>query len=140
MGTRPLLLLVLLALASRVVVSIDTDDDGVDDDSDACPGSVRSSRDHVDGHGCTHLQMDADLDGWCNPDRPRDARNRWLATKDEWCVGIDNCKFVRNPDQAITVAGATIGDACNAGESTALPRCGESGPHWGSGLASGFSP
>jgi hypothetical protein len=91
---------------------------------------VRSSRDHVDGHGCTHLQMDADLDGWCNPDRPRDARNRWLETKDEWCVGIDNCKFVANPDQAITVRGATrtIGDACNTGEVFRCCRRVESGP------------
>jgi hypothetical protein len=67
--------------------------------------------------------MDADLDGWCNPDRPRDANNRWLETKDEWCVGVDNCKFVPNPDQAITVPDATHGDACNTGKTLeARPR------------------
>jgi hypothetical protein len=116
--SRLLLALTLVALFTGHALALDADDDGVDDGVDACPRSPRGSRDHwhVDAHGCTHLQIDADLDGWCNPDRPRDARNRWLETKDEWCVGVDNCKFVPNPDQAITVPDATHGDACNPGE------------------------
>jgi hypothetical protein len=59
------LLLVLLALASRIVLSIDTDDDGADDGFklDACPGSVRSSRDHVDGHGGLPVHAPASADG-----------------------------------------------------------------------------
>jgi hypothetical protein len=116
MHSRLLLALTLVALlACRTAAALDSDADGVEDGLDACPDSPRASRDHVDAHGCTHLQIDADLDGWCNPDRPRDANNRWRETKDEWCVGVDNCKFVPNPDQAITVPDATHGDACNPG-------------------------
>jgi hypothetical protein len=81
-----------------------------------CPGSVRGSDEHVDAHGCTHLQVDADLDGVCNPDRPRDANNRIVGTRDDWCTGSDNCKFVFNPDQTRTLAGEKgPGDACNKG-------------------------
>jgi hypothetical protein len=98
-GTLRLLTLaaVLLCGTAGLASAQDADSDGVPDNKDACPNSVRASGEHVDAHGCTHLQIDADLDGWCNPDRPRDANNRWLETKDEWCVGIDNCKFVPNP-------------------------------------------
>jgi hypothetical protein len=78
----------------------DADSDGVADDADRCPNSVRGSDGHVDANGCTRLQVDSDLDGWCNPDRPRDAQNRWLSTVHDWCVGVDNCKFVANADQA----------------------------------------
>jgi hypothetical protein len=109
------LALALLLASAGTAAAADDDNDGVPDNEDACPDSVRASGEHVDAHGCTHLQIDADLDGWCNPDRPRDAQNRWLETKDEWCVGIDNCKFVPNPNQRISVPGAIIGDACNPG-------------------------
>jgi hypothetical protein len=121
MHSRLLLALTLVALiACRTAAALDSDDDGVVDVADACPHSPRGSRDHVDTNGCTHLQMDADLDGWCNPDRPVDGNNRWLKTKDEWCVGVDNCKFVPNPDQAMTISGsAGKGDACSTGELSA---------------------
>jgi hypothetical protein len=74
------------------------------------------------------------LDGWCNYDRPRDRQGRWLTTRDEWCIGVDNCKFVANPLQERTPALSDVdgdgdsdasgealgsrppsGDACNTG-------------------------
>jgi hypothetical protein len=111
------LLLGVLALAATSAAAPlpDADADGVDDDHDACPDSPRASRDHVDAHGCTQLQVDADLDGWCNPDRPRDEHNRWLDTKDAWCMGVDNCKFVYNPKQPLGDAASTLGLACMTG-------------------------
>jgi hypothetical protein len=110
-----------------VVAAQDADNDGVSDGADAaCPGSSRSARrDHVDAHGCEWDQIDADRDGWCNPaDRPRDANNKWLETRDEWsrCMGIDNCKLVYNPDQTQNLTADAPsdrdghGDACNTSE------------------------
>jgi hypothetical protein len=33
-----------------------------------------------------------------------DANNRWLETTDGWCVDVDNCKFVPNPDAVCAAA------------------------------------
>jgi hypothetical protein len=122
-ATATLGLLLCVAVAGLHVVSAqDADNDGVPDGSDACPGSTRASRDHVDAHGCEWDQIDVDLDGWCNPDRPRDANNKWLETRDEWCVGTDNCKFIPNPNQALNLPADSPndadghGDACNTSE------------------------
>jgi hypothetical protein len=41
----------------------DADADGVADDADRCPDSVRGSDEHVDANGCTRLQVDSDLPG-----------------------------------------------------------------------------
>jgi hypothetical protein len=123
MGVAALLLCV--AVAGLHVVSAqdaDNDSDGVLDGSDACPGSTRASRDHVDAHGCEWDQNDVDRDGRCNPDRPRDANNKWLETRDDWCVGTDVCKFIPNPDQALNLPVDSPndadgrGDACNTSE------------------------
>jgi hypothetical protein len=124
------LLLCVAVVSLHVVTAQDVDNDGVLDGADACPGSTRGARDHVDAHGCEQDQIDVDRDGWCNPDRPRDANNRWLETKDEWCVGVDNCKYIYNADQALnlsvpvgtpsSVDVPVHGDACNTGE---LPVC-----------------
>jgi hypothetical protein len=125
MSSLALAVLLLSATASAIASvpsALDTDGDGVPDGADACPGSSIAREGNADANGCTRLQLDADLDGWCNPDRPRDAQNGWLPTKDEWCVGEDNCKFVANPNQAISVPGATLGDACNTGELSCTPR------------------
>ncbi len=125
LATLPLALALLLLLASGVAGKAgDADDDGVPDTLDACPGSTRGSRDHVDSNGCEWDQIDVDLDGWCNPDRPR-RHGRWLPTRDDWCTGLDNCKHIPNPDQRRTIDGygnytrpssrGFIGDACNPG-------------------------
>jgi hypothetical protein len=114
-----LALLLCVAVAGiHVVSAVDVDNDGVPDGADACPESTRGSRDHVDAHGCEQDQIDVDRDGWCNPDRPRDANNKWLETRDDWCMGIDNCKFIYNPDQMRSLAADADGhgDACNTGE------------------------
>jgi hypothetical protein len=112
-----------VAVAGLHLVSAqDVDNDGVPDGGDACPGSTRGARDHVDAHGCEQDQIDVDRDGWCNPDRPRDANNKWLKTRDDWCVGVDNCKFIPNADQALSLPVDAAsdadghGDACNTGE------------------------
>jgi hypothetical protein len=115
-----LALLLCVAVAGlHVVTAQDVDNDGVLDGADACPGSTRGARDHVDAHGCEQDQIDVDRDGWCNPDRPRDANNKWLETRDEWCVGVDNCKFIPNADQARSLVNDTDGrgDACSTGKS-----------------------
>jgi hypothetical protein len=115
---RAAAIVIVAAALMTHAAAADADNDGVPDDSDVCPGSVRGSDEHVDAHGCTHLQVDADLDGVCNPDRPRDANNRIVGTRDDWCTGSDNCKFVVNADQTRTLAGPNgPGDACNTGES-----------------------
>jgi hypothetical protein len=48
-----------------------------------------------------------------------------LTVRTKWCVGVDNCKLVANPEQTITVRGALIGDACNTGTSSF--QCNNSG-------------
>jgi hypothetical protein len=118
-----LLLCAAAAVAGLPVVAAqDADNDGVSDGADACPESSRGARDHVDAHGCEQDQVDVDRDGWCNPDRPRDANNKWLETRDEWCMGIDNCKLVYNPDQTQNLTADAPsdadghGDACNTSE------------------------
>jgi hypothetical protein len=115
------LLLVCVALAT-VAALIDGDRDGVPDDADACPQTKRASREHVDANGCAWEQVDVDRDGWCDPDRPKDKYGRWLRTRDDWCMGVDNCKWVYNPDQTVTVPGAVIGDTCNTGASVTRSR------------------
>jgi hypothetical protein len=99
----------------------DSDEDGVTDDKDLCPGSTRGSRDHVDVNGCEHDQVDFDLDGWCNPGMPRIGKQPF-STRDDWCIGVDNCKLVKNAGQEQNYPadagndGDGVGDACNTGE------------------------
>jgi hypothetical protein len=66
----------------------------------------------VDSHGCARRQLDVDLDGVCNVRLPTlDGE----ASASQWCSGLDNCPFVNNPLQTVTVPGAKVGDACNPG-------------------------
>jgi hypothetical protein len=58
---------VALLVAAVVAAAADADSDGVPDADDACPNTPRGSAEHVAGNGCSHRQMDADLDGWCDP-------------------------------------------------------------------------
>jgi hypothetical protein len=94
----------------------------VRDNSDLCPRSTRGSQDHVDVNGCEHDQVDFDMDGWCNPGMPRIGKQPF-STRADFCVGVDNCKFVKNagqeqnyPADARNDGGDGVGDACNTGE------------------------
>jgi hypothetical protein len=102
----------------------DADNDGVTDDKDlcrACPASTRASRDHVDVNGCEHDQVDFDMDGWCNPGMPRIGKKPFT-TRADFCIGVDNCKFVKNAGQEQNYPadagndGDGAGDACNTGK------------------------
>jgi hypothetical protein len=73
----------------------DADNDGVTDDKDLCPASTRGSCEHVDINGCEHDQVDFDMDGWCNPGMPRIGKKPF-STRADFCIGVDNCKFVKN--------------------------------------------
>jgi hypothetical protein len=106
----------------------DADHDGVPDDRDVCPGSTRGSREHVDINGCEHDQVDFDMDGVCNPGMPRIGKKPF-STRADFCVGVDNCKLVKNPGQEQNYPadagndGDGAGDACNTGEWCAEQHC-----------------
>ena len=92
----------------------DADGDGVADDDDRCPGTAAGAV--VDALGCSQVQVDADLDGVCNADRPM-VGGQYPATVAGWCSagGVDNCKYVVNPLQEDGNSNG-IGDACDTGE------------------------
>ncbi len=46
---------------NELEISVDTDNDGVNDFLDACPGT--NAGDEVDENGCSAVQIDSDLDG-----------------------------------------------------------------------------
>lgn len=105
----------LLLSPAAAVRWVDTDADGVPDWSDYCPNTPPNTR--IDVAGCSELQMDADGDHLCNPDRPRyesgSHKNSYVPTYTNWCVKLDNCKYVYNPKQTRTVVNTWKGDACN---------------------------
>ncbi len=111
----------LLAALARTSLAGDTDSDGVEDVKDLCPLSTRGSREHVDVNGCEHDQVDFDMDGWCNPGMPL-INKKPFTTRADFCVGVDNCKFVKNPGQEQNYPadnsndGDGSGDACNTGK------------------------
>jgi hypothetical protein len=117
----------LLAALAHTVVAADADNDGVEDAKDLCPQSTRGSREHVDISGCEHDQVDFDLDGWCNPGMPL-INKKPFTTRHDFCIGKDNCKFVKNPGQEQNYPADNgndadgSGDACNTG-ACALRRC-----------------
>jgi hypothetical protein len=63
------------------------------------------------------------MDGWCNPGMPRIGKQPF-STRDDWCIGVDNCRFVKNPGQEQNYPAdadnhgddVRVGDACNMGE------------------------
>jgi hypothetical protein len=67
-----------LAVAPKLRV-VDTDGDGVSDSTDVCPNSPPGSTKAVDAYGCTRLQKDGDMDGWCNSNRAKDSKGAWRA-------------------------------------------------------------
>jgi hypothetical protein len=139
-----LLLCVAAITGLHVVNAQDADNDGAPDGADACPESTRGSRNHVDDNGCEQDQIDVDGDGWCNPDRPRGPDNAWLHTRDEWCMGVDNCKFVYNPEQEINLPvdnpndADGHGDACNSSECSWAVCSSCPSMRWGAGRCHSF--
>ena len=82
-----------------VVVPVDTDSDGIDDDGDNCPEVSNPAQEDMDGDGFGD-NCDSDIDG------DGRANNR------------DNCPEVANPDQ-VDVDSDGAGDICD--ESTTNP-------------------
>jgi hypothetical protein len=77
----------------------DADGDGVGTACDACPGTAAGAT--VDANGCSQGQVDADVDGFCDPGK----------TSTLW-VGTDNCPSNANPSQTDFDLDGT-GDACD---------------------------
>jgi hypothetical protein len=100
----------------------------VPDNNDLCPRSTRGSHEHVDVNGCERDQVDFDLDGWCNPGMPRIGKKPF-STRVDFCIGVDNCKLVKNAGQEQNYPadsandGDGYGDACNTGECDRPARC-----------------
>lgn len=110
-------LLLLLPAASTQAAAPDADHDGVPDSDDYCADTP--SKTPVDDAGCSQRDMDWDGDGVCNPNRPRVSSGlragKLPQRLDRWCSGIDNCRYVANPDQ-VSSRGSDAGDACNLGQ------------------------
>lgn len=108
----------LIVLAVSASAYKDSDGDGVPDYLDFCEKTPKHTP--VDENGCSRLQLDWDGDGLCNPDRPKyqtgPNKGSYVPVYKNWCVGLDNCMRVPNPEQQRTHKHhPKRGDACFLG-------------------------
>ena len=79
----------------------DADGDCVPNANDLCPGTAGGAS--VDSNGCAQVQVDGDLDTYCDPSE----------SSPLWCIGSDNCPAVpndqTNTDDSLAGGGAAIG-------------------------------
>lgn len=80
----------------------DSDDDGVENGLDLCPGTAPA--DPVDANGCSDAQVDPDSDGICSPGAPSGGPSG--------CTGSDNCPDDANAGQEDN-EGDGLGDVCD---------------------------
>ena len=70
----------------------------------------------VDFNGCSQVQMDSDLDGKCNADRPLvlsgTLKGQYVQTNNSWCGGADNCKYVGAPARSSPVTHHSCSPHC----------------------------
>ena len=88
--------------STSIWLVFDTDSDGLGDDFDICPGTASGLT--VDEIGCARVQVDSDLDNWCNPGAPSDGPAN--------CTFTDNCPGNANSGQE-NLDGDGLGDACD---------------------------
>jgi len=93
----------------------DYDKDGILNAEDNCPNHYNPSQKDTDGDGVWDVcDSDIDWDGVWNPIGIVD--DLWKVIISKWESWIDNCLFIKNPDQKDT-GNKGIGDACRANQS-----------------------
>jgi len=99
------------------LVETDSDNDGVLDDADSCPGTTPGA--DVDVLGCADAQVDADGDGVCDPDAVSDGPSM--------CVGADLC-LDTTPGDAVDVLGCADAQVDADGDGVCDPDAVSDGP------------
>jgi hypothetical protein len=95
----------------------DGDQDLVGDVCDSCPTTAAFAT--VDTNGCSQVEVDQDLDGYCNPGK----------SSPSWCTGTDNCPTTANASQA-NFDGDALGDACEDSDADTVLDAADNCPAW----------